>query len=161
MGYLAGIIDKKGEDASDRLLRMLRVASKGTAYSYGVANRFDVENYRDPPDFTSITGSTLVGSKNIHVESPESPLHQGSHSFVFKGLLYDNDDPDSLVVANHLKDNPIKGLRKLVTEKHGMYSVVIVDEKGIVCGLDHIGLIPLYYGENKDHCAVATNKKML
>jgi asparagine synthetase B (glutamine-hydrolysing) len=161
MGYIAGIVDKTGADASDVMLMMLQASSKGPAHSYGIGDNRDTEHYRDNPNFTSLNGSMLIGSKNIHVESPKAPMNQGSNSVVFKGILYDINGHDSLEIANLFENDPHKGLHELVTQRLGAYSVATVTGKGIMCGLDHIGTIPLYYGENMTHCAVASNKKML
>jgi asparagine synthase (glutamine-hydrolysing) len=161
MGYLAGIVDKKGADASDRMLKMLQASSRGPAFSFGIGNNRDIESYRDTPEFTSISDSTIIGSKNIHTEHPEAPLNQGSESFVFKGMLFDNEGPDSLEVANLIEENPVDGLRELISKLVGAYSIAIASENEIICGLDHVGTFPLYYGESASHFAVATNRKML
>ncbi len=161
MGYLAGIVDKKGADASDRMLNMLQASSMGPAYSYGIGDNRDIETFKDTPEFTSISGPTIIGSKYIHVEQPEAPLNQGSESFVFKGMLFDNDGPDSLEVANILEENPLEGLREIISNRSGAYSIAVASENEIICGLDHVGTLPIYYGETASHCAIATNKKML
>lgn len=161
MGYIAGIVDKNGEDASDRLLKMLQSASKGPAHSFGVGNYQDLEIFKEEPEFTSIQGASIIGSKNIHVENPEPPLNQGSESFIFKGMLFDNDGPDSLEVGNILEGSPVEGLRELISNRLGVYAVAVASKNEVICGLDHVGTIPIYYGETGDHCAISTNKKML
>lgn len=161
MGYLAGIIDKKGVDASDRMLRMLQTASKGPAQSFGIGTNKDTEIYRDTLEFTSISGPILIGKKNIHIEHPESPLNQGSESFAFNGILYDNEGSDNLEVANLIEKDQVDGVRELISKRVGAYSVAIASSKEIICGLDHVGTIPLYYGESSSQCAISTNRKML
>ena len=161
MGYIAGIVNKKGDDASDQMLRMLQASSMGPAHAYGIGSSRYAEHYRDAPEFTSLTGPALIGSKNIHVESPEAPMNQGAQSLVFKGLLYDTDGPDGLEVANLIQRDPQKGLEELITSRLGAYSVAVIQDDEISFGLDHVGTIQLYYGENATSRAVATNKKML
>ncbi len=161
MGYLAGLVDKKGADTSDRLLRMLQTSSMGPAYSFGIGDNRNIEIHKDTPEFTSISGSALIGSKNIHAEYPESPLNQGSHSFIFKGMLFENDGPDSLKVANIIEENPLARIRELISNRLGAYSIAVASKNEIICGLDHVGTIPIYYGETASHCAIATNRKML
>jgi asparagine synthase (glutamine-hydrolysing) len=161
MGYLAGIVDKKGADASDRMLTMLQASSRGPAYSFGIGDNRDIETFKDTPEFTSISSPTIIGSKNIHAEHPEAPLNQGSDSFVFKGMFFDNEDPECLEAANIIENNPTEGMRELISNRLGAYSIAVASENQIICGLDHVGTIPIYYGESASHYAIATNRKML
>lgn len=161
MGYIAGVIDKKGEDVSEQILRMLNVASRGKAFSYGIGDNLNTENFKEAPEFTSISAPTLIGSKNIHPDYPEPPIQQRSTSIVFKGSLYDSTIPDRLEIANLLEQNPNKGIRDLLQTRVGAYSIAAVSDNQILCGMDHIGTIPLYYGESAAHFGVASNKRML
>ena len=161
MGYIAAALNKNGEDTSETLLQMLQAASPRPALSYGVADYRNTETNK-APEFTSHEYSILLGSKNIFPEKyPHEPLQQGEHSLVFNGILLDTDKPDSLAAADALKKNPEKGIRNLIKEHKGAYAVAAITGDSIIAGIDHIGTIPLYYGENKDHAALATNKKML
>ena len=161
MGYIAGVINKKGEDTSDLIIEMLKVASRGQAFSYGISDNLNTENFKNIPEFTSISGPALIGSKSVHVQYPEAPVNQGSSSHVFNGILYDSDTPEGLDVANHLESNPLEGIRELIEQRVGAYSIASVSSHEILCGIDHIGTIPLYYGESADHYGVASNKRML
>jgi len=162
MGYIAGVVDKRGEDASEKIIQMLQVASRTEAYSHGIADGNNSESFHGVPEFTSLSGPILIGSKNIHVEEhPSQPLNQGSQSLVFKGILYDTLEPDALEAANTLVDSPLNGVRNLINGRRGAYAVAVTQDNQIICGLDHIGTIPLYYGENSETKAVASNRRML
>ena len=162
MGYIAGVVDKRGEDASEKIMQMLKVASRTKAHSHGIADGNNSEGFRGAPEFTSLSGPVLIGAKNIHADKyPSQPLNQGSQSLVFKGILYDTLEPDSLEAANALVDSPLDGVRNLINGRKGAYAVAVVEEDHIICGLDHIGTIPLYYGENLETKAVASNRRML
>jgi asparagine synthase (glutamine-hydrolysing) len=161
MGYLAAAFNKNGEDVSQIVLKMLRTASSSRATSYGVATHRDSESLREA-DFTSLTSSMLLASKNVFPERyPPDPIQQENHSLIFKGLLLDSDDPDNLSAANKLRNNPLKGIKSLLKDRVGAYSVAAITENSIIAATDHIGTIPIYYGENKDNIAIATNRKML
>lgn len=102
MGYIAAAINKHGKDTSQTILQMLRAASPRPASSIGIADHKNSENSKSP-DFTSHEGPILLGSKNIFSQDyPPAPLHQGNHSLVFKGILLDTQEPDSLSAANTL-----------------------------------------------------------
>jgi asparagine synthase (glutamine-hydrolysing) len=161
MGYIAAALNRHGQDVSQTILIMLKSACRRQALSYGIANYRNTE-LRKTAEFTSHTSSILIGSKNIFPDIyPPEPLHQGDHSIVFSGVLFNTDEPDSLTAANTLKNDPVKGIETLITRRNGSYSVVAATKKSIIAGIDYIGTIPLYYGENIDCLALSTNKKML
>ncbi|MBC8463095.1 hypothetical protein H8D76_01930, partial [Candidatus Bathyarchaeota archaeon] len=162
MGYIAGVVDKRGEDASEKIMQMLQIASSTDAHSHGIADGNNSESFRGAPEFTSLSGPILIGAKNIHAKDyPSQPVNQGSQSLVFKGILYDTLEPDALEAANALVDFPLNGVRNLINERKGAYAIAVVEEDQIIFGLDHIGTIPLYYGENSETKAVASNRRML
>jgi asparagine synthase (glutamine-hydrolysing) len=161
MVYIAAALNKHGQDVSQTILIMLRNASLSPALSYGIADHRNTELMRTS-EFTSHTSSLLIGSKNVFPDIyPPEPLHQSDHSFVFCGLIFNTEEPDSLTAANILKNDPVKGIETLITRKNGAFSIVSATKKSIIAGIDYIGTIPLYYGENVDCCALSTNKKML
>ena len=161
MGYIAAALNKKGEDASEIILAMLRAAIPNKNHLIGVDNYRDTE-INKTPDFTSITGSVLLGKRNVFPERyPPEPLHQENHSLAFNGILLDTEEPDALSAANTLRGDPSKGIKTLITERTGAYTVTAVTKDSIVAGLDYIGTVPLYYGENSETKALASNRKTL
>ncbi len=162
MGYIAAVINRHGEDASHTILEMLKTASDRTALSYGISDHRETENIKEP-NFTAHTGSVLLASKNIFPEKyPPEPITQNNHSLVFNGIFLDRtEEPDSLSAAEHLNKNPVEGIEEILSTRVGAYAVAAITEDSILAGLDHIGTIPIYYGENRDTSALATNKKML
>ena len=161
MGYIAAALNKHGEDTSETLHKMLQAASPRPALSYGIADYRNSETSRKA-EFTFHNYPILLGSKNIFPEKyPPEPIQQGNHSLIFNGILLDTQEPDSLSAANTMKANLEKGIKTLIKDRTGSYTVAAVKKDSIIAGIDHIGTIPLYYGENKDCTAIATNKKML
>ena len=161
MGYIAGVLGKKGEDVSQTLLVMLEKASPSRPLNFGIADHRNSECLKNL-EFTSHISSILIASKNIFPERyPPEPLHQDSHSMIFNGILLDTNEPDSLSAANELVGNPTKGIENLIKERIGAFAVAAVTEDSIIAGLDYLGTIPLYFGENSEFKAIASNKKML
>ena len=161
MGYIAAALNKKGEDVSQTILEMLENASPSPALSYGIADYRNTECVKNL-EFTSHTSSILIASQNIFPEKyPPEPLHQGSHSMTFNGILLDTDEPDSLSAANELRSNPTRGIETLIKERLGAFAVAAITKDRIITGIDYIGTIPIYYGENAEVKAIASNRKML
>jgi asparagine synthase (glutamine-hydrolysing) len=141
---------------------MLKNASREPNLTYGIADYNKIEYGRDVQDFTEHTNEILLAAKDVYPENyPPNPIQQGNHSLVFNGTLLDTTTPDSLSAANCLEKNPIEGIKELISQRTGFYAVAAITKVAIIAGLDHIGTIPLYFGENKETKAIASNKKML
>ena len=124
MGYIAAVLNKHRDDASQTMLKLLRAASPRPALSYGIADHRNSEISKTA-EFTSHESSILLGSKNIFLELyPPEPLHQGDHSLIFNGILLDTNDSDNLIAANILHEDPVNGIETLIKERNGSYAVV-------------------------------------
>lgn len=161
MGYIATALNRDGEDASETILTMLKTASPRKNHLIGIADHKDIETIKTP-EFTSITGSILLAKRNIFPSRyPPEPLQQENHSLVFNGVLLDTEEPDSLSAANTIRGDPSKGILTLISERTGAYTVAAITKDSIIAGLDYIGTVPLYYGENSETKALASNRKTL
>jgi len=161
MGYIAAVKCKRGESASEHVIHMLK-ASGGPPGTYiGLASAHAVEVYRRPPEFSSLTEDSVIGFKGLDPKDyPPQPLSQPSGSMCLNGSLFGVDDPDTLAAANLLEKDVAGGVKELLTVC-GHFVVVAQSEDAIICGRDWVGVKPLYYGENEDVYAVASNRKML
>jgi asparagine synthase (glutamine-hydrolysing) len=163
MGYIAAALNKKGQDASQTIINMLKNSGLRTpSLSYGIADSKGIEYGREVQDFTQHTNDILLAAIDVFPENyPPNPIQQGDHSLVFNGTLLDTDLPDSLSAANCLENNPIDGIKELIRYRTGFYSITAITKTAIMAGIDHVGTIPLYFGENNENKAIASNKKML
>ncbi len=161
MGYIAAVKCKRGESASEHVIQMLK-ASGGPPEAYiGLASAHASEVYRRPPEFSSLTADSIIGFKSLDPKNyPPQPLSQSSGSMCLNGSLFGVDEPDTLAVANLLEKNVAGGVKELLF-MCGHFAVVAQSEDEMICGRDWVGVKPLYYGENEDVYAVASNRKML
>lgn len=161
MGYIAAVKCKRGESASEHVIQMLK-ASGGPPEAYiGLASAHASEVYRRPPEFSSLTADSIIGFKSLDPKNyPPQPLSQSSGSMCLNGSLFGVDEPDTLAVANLLEKNVAGGVKELLS-MCGHFAVVAQSEDEMICGRDWVGVKPLYYGENEDVYAVASNRKML
>jgi asparagine synthase (glutamine-hydrolysing) len=83
---------------------------------------------------------------------------------VFDGRIYSSDPRVSgiQVFAEKLQQtNRIKASEAFLKEVDGDFSFIVVEPKRIVAGRDPVGVIPLYYGENSNIAALASNRRAL
>jgi asparagine synthase (glutamine-hydrolysing) len=162
MGYLAGLISRE-EDVSIRVLHMLNQSSKIRGDNYGVASPINVEIHEKKPDFPSVISNKVLGYKQ-NILSPlhhPQPVLQTSGAFLLEGELWNGEKPPLLEIGDILRRDPMKGIKKIITEKNGAYALAVVSGEGLICGRDHIGTTPIYYGSSQGLMGIASNRKML
>jgi len=161
MGYIAAALSRKGEDASAAVVRMLRAAGGVAGVPYGLATSIQAEYHNHPPEFTSVTGDTVIGYKSTSPrEYPPQPLTQRSGSLCANATLYGGDEPDTLTAANLMEADPARGLQQLMATI-GHHAAVHISPGRILCSRDPVGAQPLYIAWNSELCAAASNRKML
>ncbi len=160
MSQLAGLISCRGEDVTQRLLRILGSPVRHDAY--GIATATSVEYSPQPLAFTSLKGSAAVGYRLLKVlptDNPQ-PIHDNDRAIAFIGRLND-PEPNALVMADKLRGGAEEGLRKLLTEHSGSWAAAVTEGDSIICARDPIGAVPLYYGKGPDLIGVSTDTKTI
>jgi asparagine synthase (glutamine-hydrolysing) len=102
-----------------------------------------------------VTTKTKSTSDYEHLQLDDAAL-------LFEGRVY-SPIPETAVAAQVAK-KPLHcetTLQTLMEQADGDYEFLIVKEGWIAAGRDPIGVQPLYFGENRDIAAFATNKKVL
>ncbi len=161
MSQLVGLLSRRGEDVTPRLIRLLRQESGARPDAYGLATPDGVEHTPGAPDFTSLNCGVALGHRLIKtnpLDNPQ-PILDAGHATTFIGRLWESSDP--LTIFNSLRNNPRKGLEELLTGRDGSWAAAVVEEGQIICARDAIGAVPVYYGQNDEHAAVASNMKTL
>ena len=162
MGYIAAIINRSNNEISPIIINMLKASSPQKAVNYGFAYRTHVEYYKDLPEFISIDGPIILAYKSTHpTDYPPQPLPIQTGAMVFNGFLWDTNEPDSLEAANQIERDCVEGIRKFIESRTGSFTITTITDQEIVAGRDHIGVFPIYYGENWEIAAVSSNMKML
>jgi asparagine synthase (glutamine-hydrolysing) len=162
MGILVAVRDKSGLDSSAHLLRLLDQTGGPKQSIVGVAKHDSSEIFQENPTFTSLISSSLIAYKTSNPrEYPPQPLVQSSGAFIFDGLIYDTNRPDTLEAADIMEKNIELGLTRLISERAAAFTVVAVDENSILCGRDQVGSVPLYIGENEETIIVSSNMKTI
>lgn len=160
MSQLAGLISRRGEDVTQRLLEML--GSRIRHDAYGIATATSAEHGTQPLSFTSQTGSVALGYRLVKVlpEDNPQPVNDEDRAIAFIGRLHD-PEPNTLVVADILRGGAEEGLRELLTEHMGSWAAAVAEGDSIICARDPIGAVPLFYGQSPDSTSVSTDTKTI
>jgi asparagine synthase (glutamine-hydrolysing) len=161
MSQLAGLLSRKGEDVTQRLLGMLGSPVRHNAY--GIATPDGSEHSPHPLDFTSLIGNVAIAHRlvKVHPTDNPQPIHDGGKAVAFLGRLWDTPEPGAPVAADALRVDAEEGLRTLLTEHEGSWAAAIACEDTIRCARDTMGAVPLYYGQNTELIGVSTDTKTL
>ncbi len=159
MGALVAILNKKGFNVHGTATTMLETLRHRGSDAFGVAShkeiviRKSIEELRQEcTDSTALVGYNF--SKILPGDNYQ-PVKKRDHIVVFDG---------------HVFPIPAKGEAEymdgdkaiyFVERFNGDYAFAIAKENEIVVGRDAVGVCPLYFGENQEICAVASERKAL
>jgi|GEM_PF-890836 len=161
MGYIAAAVSRRGEDASELALRMLRASGGPQGVSHGFASSSQSETHRSLPEFTMVASHSILAFKGLDPgDYPPQPLVQRGCSLCLTGSLYGVEGPDTLHAANLLEGDPTRGVLGLLSGE-GHFAVTTLDGDGVTLGRDRVGVKPLYVGKSDAVYAAASNRKML
>jgi len=164
MGRFAVILSKKGQDVSPKIVRMLRAGSPRVSDAEGVALGGDtiIKGKVDASDIPETSAALAYSLNKIEASDPPQPVSQYGYSFVIEGRLWrDADLHSTLSAADTLGKNPGEGLKRLIKECEGSFSLAALVDGAILGGRDPVGTVPLYYGEDEDIAAMASTMNML
>ena len=167
MGALVAVLSKKGENAAGAAVAMIEAMNSEGSYIYGIASPTTVKtmNSLEILKKTNLESSTAIGyafSKILPKDKPQ-PLKLNDAAMVFEGRLYpvDPSESDVDIVAKKLEQNLEQSATTFVKKANGDFAFAIAKPEKIVAGRDVMGVRPLYYGENANFAALASERKAL
>ncbi|MBM3292152.1 hypothetical protein FJY84_05690, partial [Candidatus Bathyarchaeota archaeon] len=163
MSLSAGLICKRGEDVTPYLLNMLLHASPITADNYGLASTKNSQYSRTLDGFSSLNSDIGIAHKLVKINpyDNDQPIQQNSNSSIILGRFWDTFDSDIITYSEIVRNGIDDGMKKILTEYDCTFSIIAAENNQLICCRDHVGNIPLYFGENERFIGAATNMKML
>jgi len=169
MGGLVAVIDKKGKKAAVKALDMLKTlrhrfdSSVGIAIENLVSIAKDYAKLTDKiPEIPEASAAIGYGLCNIKPKDMPQPIMEEDFVFIFEGRFFPQQSPSDLeTVKMLLKQNPAKKAAEIIEKLDGSYSFVVLHKNLIIAGRDSFGTRPLYYGENSQFSALASEMKAL
>ncbi|MEM0057337.1 MAG: asparagine synthetase B [Candidatus Bathyarchaeia archaeon] len=166
MKAIAAVLDKKGENAVSKLFPMLKILGCRGADVYCIGTPRDVITGTSLETLLTqeFRGRMALGHVFLRVLATDKPqmANFGNSTFLFDGRIY-NPPMECLdaFVANRLQVGACAFAEALIKEFDGCFSFAFIENGKLVAGRDALGLYPLYYGENSDLLAVASERKAL
>src|SRR4030066_1519195 len=167
MKITIAMLDKKGGNAGPAVLAALKSLGIENGGSFGLASpsTFTVEKNIDNLQNKSLVSSIIMGEfcsiTRQHVEPRFEKLENAM--LAFEGRIYSPIQRESIAerISKEWPQIREKAVEIAVRKAEGDYSLIIADPSRIVAARDPIGVEPLYYGENANCVALASNRKAL
>ncbi len=165
MGALIAIINKKGRDATERAVAMLKMLKHDGIKAFGIASSTIVKIEKSIEDLQNqnLNMPTIVGhafSKIFASDKPQ-PIKLENAALVFEGRFYPTSPKfsDMEIVAQKLQNR--KEAVNTLFDSEGCFAFAMVKSEKIVAGRDVMGISPFYWGENLEFAALASERKAL
>lgn len=167
MGTVIAVISKEGRDATKTAVAMLRSVAQKNAEKFGIASSHTVivKSSIETLQNEGLNSPIIVGHvfSRILPQDMAQPLHLKAATMVFEGRLYEPAPNafDAEFVSQKLQKNYLDGVTKIAEKFDGDFVFVIAENGQIIAGRDSLGVRPLYYGENLNFAALASQRKAL
>jgi len=166
MKVTIAVLDKNGDNEVERVLNVLNSFDVGLPSHFGLISpkKSLFEKNVEIIKKQGLKSSTVAGyvtSKPKSVSDYEH-LQLDDAALLFEGRVY-SPVPKTAVMERVTKEllRCEATLQTLIEQADGDYSFLMLKNGWVAVGRDPIGVQPLYYGENKDIVAFATNRKAL
>jgi len=167
MGTIIAVINKKGENATETAVAMLKAPKHKGVENFGIASSTTVkiEKSIDALQKQDLKSPVVVGHvfSKIFTRDKPQPIKLEGATMVFEGRIYPTatEISEAEAVAKKLQENREKAIENLIDKSEGCFALVVAELERIVAGRDAMGLHPFYHGQNKDLAALASERKTL
>lgn len=171
MGALAVIVSKRPRKASavSELIKMLKAlkhrgdqihsiaTDKMTIFAKDLSelSRFYVDA---SPDISDI----IIGYnfRQVLREDEPQPVEVGNLKVILEGRVYSPQSTRS-EVYRMIERYGEESIRRIIAETEGSFILTILSGKRLLVGRDAVGAVPLYFSENEEFLALASERKAL
>jgi asparagine synthase (glutamine-hydrolysing) len=166
MKTTVAVLDKEGNNVVERVLDVLNTLSGRQPSHFGLISPKKTVIEKSPGILSrqGIESSTAVGyvSSKSATSSSYEFLQMDDAALIFEGRIYSPIPKNTIL--EEVKKKPLHCesiLQTLMANADGDYAFSLVKDGSIGAGRDPVGVQPLYYAENRNVAAFATNRKAL
>ena len=162
MRTTVAVLHKDGGNSAEDVVKTLESSSLEDvcyvlATPLAIFETYNLEKLRyENVDSTVVVGCAFSRS---HTHNRPQIARIKNATFVFDGRFYLSNRRISLPQRLQLEHE--RAIEKLLGEDEGDFSLIVAESEGILAARDPIGVQPLYYGENADFVALASNRTAL
>jgi len=162
MGSIIAVVSKKGENAKETAVIMLKTLKHEKTETFGIAspNIVRIEKSVEALENQQVDSPIIVGHafSRILISDKPQPRKLENAALVVEGRFY---HPTVETFDRETQLRPEALAKTLIHESEGDFTFVIAETERIIAGRDAMGTRPLYYGENADLAALSSERKAL
>lgn len=166
MGAIIAVMSKKNENVAETAVSMLKILKRKGAESFGLASptivkqESCVSNLLDK-DISSPVSIGQVFTRIFASDMPQ-PTRLDGGTLVFEGRIHSLhvEFSNAQFVAERLNQSR-ENIEDLIRDFEGSFGFAVAEPARLLAGRDSLGVCPLYYGENEDSAALASERKAL
>ncbi|MEM1515397.1 MAG: asparagine synthetase B [Candidatus Bathyarchaeia archaeon] len=168
MGALVAVVSKRHGKANviPEAIKMLKALKHRGDQFYGIATDKTAILAKDPFELSdlsrNVSSDIVIGYnfRRILREDEPQPVEVGNLKVILEGRVY-SPQPMKSEVYEIIKRHGEEGLKKVIAEMEGSFILTILSGRRLLVGRDAIGAAPLYFSENEQVLALASERKAL
>jgi len=165
MSGTIAVLSKKRENATETAVTMLKALKLKKPEAYGIASPTIVKTISlEALQDQDLNSPTMIGYAMSRIKQGKTELLKlRDAALVFDGRIYrvDKENADAATAAKKLQHHHEQAAKTFVKQTEGDFIFVIAESERIIAGRDVMGVRPLYYGENANFAALASERKAL
>jgi asparagine synthase (glutamine-hydrolysing) len=166
MKATVAILDKHGNNSENKIIDTLKIFDAGGLLYFGLisAKKMISEKNLELLYKKKTGSSTLVGYVSTKPQQATNYkfIQLDNAALVFEGRIYPSISQKAVTeLVNKEPQHCEIILQTLIQQYDGDYAFMFITDDWIAVGRDPLGVQPLYWGENKDIAAFATNRRAL
>jgi asparagine synthase (glutamine-hydrolysing) len=166
MGAIIAVVSKKKANVAKTAVTMLKMLKHKGAETFGLASPTTVITEKSIGDLQDKEPSSpiLIGhvfSRILMSDKPQ-PIKLDNGTVVFEGRIYSlNMEFSSVEFVTEKLNHNLENAEALIKDFEGGFAFAVAESGRLMAGRDSLGLYPLYYGENTNLAALASERKAL
>jgi len=157
-------LNKKGENTIPALIDALEAVAAGKGVYYGIITQAKqvIEKDANKLNRQNVDSAVALGyvSSKPRSQINLQSIKQEDAAYALEGTIYSSTKILHSETLNAQVDHA-QTVTDFLKEAEGDYTLITIEEERLLASRDPIGVQPLYYGENHDLAATASNRRAL
>jgi len=167
MGAIIAVANKKGEDATETAVVMLKTLKHKNVEAFGIASPDTIKTGKsiEALQKQKVNSPIVIGQAFSRVFTTDKcqPIRLENATVVFDGRIYPTNTKisDAEAVAKKLQPKHEEAVKAIINEAKSNFAFAVAEPKRLIAGRDSMGIHSFYYGENTNLVALASERKAL
>jgi len=164
MGAIIAVLNKRGKNATETAVAMLKMLEHKGIEASGIASPtiVKIEKSIEALQNQNVNSPVVIGqtfSKTLPLDKPQ-PTKLENTTLVFEGKVYPApaEISGAEIVARKLQQNHEENIKFLMKKIEGEFAFASAKSQRLVAGRDTMGIRPLYYRETTDYVALGSGR---